>query len=331
MPFGFGHHDEAASTPPANGVPATALVTATEEPLDNLNASHADNLAMTQVLIDAGTGPIVGYRGLPLDADHWITAGMSVPVIVNPADPNGYVIDWANVPSIQQRVASNESSLVDPMAARLRVWDALASAGFHEPDLDQLAPRLLPMEMASMRAQLAAEPDAFARQLAGVAGLTAPADCKRALVQIATTTATWGTRRRTETMHRQVLGSHKAVLSVSVPGSAPYAVLIENFDHEERQWDENNPGLPAIVSIDDPTSVRVMWEEMAQIGQPLPYAAAAASSSAAPPISPNAPTGDAKAVMTASAQAMLARMPPASRPAMIGYYKTMGIDLDPNV
>lgn len=327
MPFGLGHHDEAADTPPAKGVPATALVTATQEPLDNLNAGRADNLAQTQVLIQTGSAPILGYRGLPLDADHWITAGMSVPVIVNPSEPNGYVIDWASVPSIRDRVASGESSLVDPIGARLKVWDALAAAGFHEPDLDQVAPQSLQMEMTAMRAQLAAEPDAFARQLSGLAGLAAPADCERALVQIATTTARWDSRRDTEMRFRDIHGLHTAVLSVTVPGRAPYAVLVENFDHQERQWDDNNPGLPAIVSTTDPTSVRVLWEELAKPGQPLP-AAAPATAAAPQPTSGFVPTGDAKSLMAANAKAMIERMPPASRPAMIGYYKTMGIDLD---
>ena len=327
MPFGFGHHEDASALP-AHGITATALVTATEEPLENLFSSNSDELAKTQVLMNVGTGSVVGYRGLPLDVDHWVTVGQSVPVIVDPANPNGYAIDWAQTPGITERIESNDPSLVDPMGARLRVWDALAAAGYHEPDLDQVAPQTLQREMTELRAQLVAEPQSFARQLAGVSSLPAPDGYQRALVQIVTSTALWGTKTHTQVKRRQTLGTHSVVLSIAVPGALPYAVFVRSFDHQARQYDEYNPGLPAVVSTTDPTDVRVLWDELAKIGQPLPE-------TGAQPVDPTAaqhpvPTG-AKAMMTEQAIEMVRRLPPESRPAIIAYYKTMGIEVDPNV
>lgn len=304
----------------------TALVTATEEPLENLNTRYDNNLARTQILVTDPPGPLVGYRGLPLDPEHWLTVGQTVSVAIDPSNPNGYEIDWTTVPSMADRVAAGEQSLVDPMGARLRVWDALAAAGFHEPDLDQVAPQALQVEMTSMRNSLAAEPDAFARQLAAL-GTDAPSGYQRALVQIVTTTAHWEAHDRQDVEHREVLGKHSVVLSVSIPGSAPYAVLLERFDHKSRTYAESAPGLPAEVSLSDPTDVRVLWDEMAKPGQavgamPLqPTAPASGPGSAFPPAM--------LATMTASANAMVAQLPPAARPATIAYYKSMGIEVDP--
>jgi hypothetical protein len=267
MPFGFGKHERDAEPGASLGPTVSALVTATEEPIDNAGGTSSHSVAQTQVFVSLPTGAFVGVRGLRLDPDHWLVEGMTVPVSIDPAHPNDFEIDWANVPSIQDRVAANDPSLLDPMAARLSNWDALAAAGFHEPDMDQVAPQLLTMEMTSMRAELVAEPQAFARQLSGVTGLTAPDGKRRALAQIATTTATWETTLSGTNQHRDVHGKHAVVLSVSVPGEAPYAVFLKSFDHPHREYDAYNPGLPTVVSMGDPTDVQVLWDEMPASGR----------------------------------------------------------------
>jgi hypothetical protein len=336
MPFGHGHHDDPPVVPPPNAVSATALVTATEEPLEEVSLRNPSSFASTQILVDAGAGPVVGYQRLPLDVHHWLTVGMTIPVFIDPANPNGYVIDWPNVPSIEDRVAAKEPTLVDPMAARLQAWDALAKAGFHEPDLNQVAPQLLQSEMAGMRANLVAEPEAFAKQLAGVGSVAAPEGYQRALVVIATTSASWSQHFLDDVPRREVVGNHTMVLAVSVPGSNPYPLLKEKFDHESRQYDPNNPGLPAVVSITDPTDVWIQWDEMPKSGQAIPSAATEAAAVASvsanpPPVSIAGPPDTMKAMLTAQANASLARMAPAARPATIAYYKAMGVEIDPSL
>jgi hypothetical protein len=348
MPFGFGKHEQDDVQTASDGATANALVTATEEPLDNAGGVSSRTLALTQVLVSLPSGAVVGVRGLPLDPEHWLVAGMTVPVSIDPANPNSFEVDWARVPSIQDRVAANDPSLLDPMAARLKSWDALAAAGFHEPDLDQVAPQLMTLEMNAMRARLAAEPDAFARQLSGVEGQNAPEGQRRALVQIAASTATWEGTRFGENQHRDVHGKHAVVLSVSVPGDAPYAVFVKTFDHQHRAYDENNPGLPALVSLDDPGSVQVLWDEMpttqdqetlakqqsvgftqslGAIEQEHAAALAAASAStAAPPVAGMPLAANAAAI--ANAKRALDMVPPAARPGMIAYYRSMGVNLD---
>jgi hypothetical protein len=261
MPFGFGRHEH-ESDAPIVGETVDALVTSTDDPLDDIDHVKRESMARTQVLVSLPTGSVVGVRPLSLDPEHWLVEGMTVPVSIDAANPNAFEIDWAHVPSIEERVASNDPSLLDPMAARLKTWDALAAAGFHQPDMDQVAPRLLAMTMTSMRAELAAEPVAFARQLAGLTGVAAPEGYRRGLVQIATTAATWEGSRMGDNYHRERLGKHAAVLSVSLPGAGPYAIYVKNFNHQHREYSSYNPGLPALVSATDPTDVQVQWNEM---------------------------------------------------------------------
>ena len=67
-------------------------------------------------------------------------------------------------------------------------------------------------------------------------------------------------------------GKRKAVLSVNVPGRAPYAVLAEKFNRPRNKTDKvSGAGLPALVSSGDPTDVEILWDEVpeleAQLGQ----------------------------------------------------------------
>jgi hypothetical protein len=347
VPFGFGHHDEAPLAAPATGVRVTALVTDTERPVENLDGSRG-SLARTQILVDLGAGPVVGLRELPLDPEHWLTIGQSIPVFVNPTNPNDFTVDWSVVPSIAERVAAQDPTLVDPLDARLKSWDALSAAGLHTPDMDEVAPQVLQVELAAMRAQYVSQAQAFAKQVVGAASLAAPDGYRRAIVAIATTTARWEGASLTS-LHREVLGKHTVVLAVTVAESRPYAVLVTSFQHKERAFDANNPGLPALVSIADLNDVQVQWDEMstpqdvehAAQQQARGYkktlgtlmeqhdAAVVAAQTAIPRAAlPADVSSDPKAAAIANANATLARMSPIARPAMIAYYRSIGIEVD---
>ena len=348
MPFGFGKHDETPLSVAANSGRATALVTDTERPVENFHGQRGA-LARTQILVDLGAGPVVGLRELPLDPDHWLTIGQTIPIVVDRTNPNEFAVDWSSVPSIAQRVDAQDPTLVDPLGARLKSWDALSAVGLHTPDMDEVAPQVLQVELAAMRQKYASEVQAFATQVAGGATLSAPDGYRRAFVLIATTTARWeGTSDWS--LHREVIGKRTVVLTVSVPGSSPYAVLVKSFQHKLRAYDENNPGMPALVSISDPTKVQVQWNEMSTprdqersaqqqwrgytesklaLLQQHDAAVAAAGQSAVPgvPLPPDA-TADPKALAIKNAKAALAMMPPISRPAMIAYYRSIGVEVD---
>jgi hypothetical protein len=269
MVFGRKHRDDDREAAPADGVRATALVTETDKPLDNLGGRLVRSMqgaaATTRILVEVDGRPIVAVRDLWLDQDHWLTTGMQVPVIVDPAQPDDFAVVWADVPAIAQRAAANELSLVDPLGAKIRVWDALAAHGYTTSIMRQVAPSVAEVTARGMKAELDAAPPRFAEQMASAAQQSAPAGSRRALVLIATTTATLESTRTgagADFPHRNSHGRHSVVLSVNVPGQMPYAVFVERFDHKHRAADPNRPGLPALVAMTDPTDVKVLWDEL---------------------------------------------------------------------
>jgi hypothetical protein len=353
MPFGFKWGRDIPESPPVTGVRATALVTETETPVENLDLT-GQAFARTRILVDLGNGAVVGMRNLPLDPFHWLTVGMTLAVIVDPANPDNYAVDWAATPPMVERAAANEVSLVDPLGAKARVWDALASAGYRVLAMDHFAAQVADQAAVSLRAELDAEPLAFARQLATAANLPAPSGYQRALVLIATSTATLVTSFSDHTVHREIYGQHSVVLTVNLPGHPPYALFLPVFDHQRRIHDSNNPGLPALVSLTDPTDVRVQWEEMqtareqrqeakqrlreskadvadrrkAQQVELDAAAAARASGAPPPPVQPPSMTPELRAAIAANAQNALKTADAATRRGVIDYYRSIGIELD---
>ncbi len=58
-------------------------------------------------------------------------------------------------------------------------------------------------------------------------------------------------------------GGRKAVLSVHVPGRAPYAVFEPHYKRPRgKAADHLGAGLPALVSITDPNDVEILWDEV---------------------------------------------------------------------
>jgi hypothetical protein len=367
MVFGRRREEERHESAPVNGVRAMALITDTEKPLDNMGERLVRSMqgaaARTGILVEINGRAVVATRDLWLDQDHWLTTGMQAPVIVNPEQPDDFVVDWASVPSIEQRASANESSLVDPLGAPIRVWETLAASGHITRNMALVAPSVADVTAPAMKAQLDEAPQLFAQRLATTAQQPAPVGWKRALVLIATTTATLETGRVDGDMnlpHRNSHGKHRVVLSVSVPGQAPYAVFVASFDHKQRAADLRSPGLPALVSATDPSEVKVLWDEMPTLreqrhaGRDAGRAAnaagaermaaiqqqiAAATSGQSPQLSvPGAafsppPTGvmnpAVKASMEQSARYALSQTrDPAMRRMLIERYKSLGLEID---
>jgi hypothetical protein len=57
-------------------------------------------------------------------------------------------------------------------------------------------------------------------------------------------------------------GKHEVVLSVHVPGAAPYAVHVPKFDHKDNKAGTYMAALPALVSAADRNQVEVQWDEI---------------------------------------------------------------------
>jgi hypothetical protein len=96
----------------------------------------------------------------------------------------------------------------------------------------------------------------------------APAGKTRALVHVAAVTATIRTLEsssgHTVTKQQLSTGRRKAVLSVNVPGQAPYALFQRRF---KRPRGMAGLIVPALVSSSDPTNVEVLWDELAAMRQ----------------------------------------------------------------
>ena len=111
-------------------MPMTALVVAADLPIDNASrwsrGRHYEG--NVRILIDEGSEPIYVARSFRLDEKHWLVPGMEVPVKIDPARPEEFEIDWAGVPSIEERVAANDPVLADPRGARRRVTEAKRTA-----------------------------------------------------------------------------------------------------------------------------------------------------------------------------------------------------------
>ena len=178
---------------------------------------------------------------------------MAIPVRVDPEKLGGFEIDWRAIPSMGERVAVNDPNLADPIGAQKRARDALLAAiGAADRPADDTLER-------------------FEKAMKYAAEQPAPAGKTRAIVHVAAITTTirtaeYSTENRIS--KKQVsTGKRKAVLSVNVPGQAPYALLRRKF---KRPRGMAGLIVPALVSSSDPTDVEALWDElgsMRQLGQ----------------------------------------------------------------
>jgi hypothetical protein len=254
-------------------------------------------------------------------------------VKIDPARPSEFEIDWAGVPSIEERVAANDPVLADPRAARRRVTDALEAVGVAGPSYQ-----------ASM-------PDRFEEHLERAAREPAPPGKRRAVAVVSAVTASVRQRNPDGSGGSDLTtsGKRKTVLAVTVPGRPPYAVLMRKMNHPRGRADVAHAGLPALVSESDPNEVEILWDEMTpvmdQVGQRIADTLAASNAQAAeleqgimdqvqqaitqgpPPAMPQ--QNVAQEMMARSAkQALRLVQDPKMRRMMIEQYRAAGIEID---
>jgi hypothetical protein len=349
------------------GVPQrmTALVVHAEEPLDN-RMGHGDNsLRSVRILIEREPAPIYATRDFKLDRDHWLVRGQEVPVMIDPDDPGQFEPVWEEVPDIERRAAENDPTLADPVGTRKRVMERLRESGALDAEPQGFTQRVGQMaDRARATADLLGAEggleDHFQESLDQAAASEAPAGKSRGVVVIAATTATLKQEHtgseHTVHWYADAHGKHEAVLSVTIPGQAPYAAYLKKFDHKSGKAVDQGAGLPALVSTSDPNDVEVQWGEMLSVKEHDRQTAARAmeetSKHAAalseglsraaegnpmtppegigPGTQPNIPqlTPEMKEMMKANAKASLAAVPPAMRQMMIQQFKAAGIELD---
>ena len=247
------------------GARVTALVVEAQAPFDN-RVKVGVGTRIVEVLVDAGSGPVLAQREFHLGADQWLVTGMEIPVVIDAA-PDDFEVDWDAIPSIEDRVAANDPALVDPVGAQAKVADALKAA--------KVAP---PSTFGRVSA------DRFKDALATASKEPAPDGKTRAVVYIVSVTTT-STQDDDGERTIKTSGSHRAVLAVTVPGRAPYAVYEPKLKIPSQVFGIVGGGLPALVSTSDPKDVEIDFDALGsmsdQIGQRMANSMEAASTSTA--------------------------------------------------
>jgi hypothetical protein len=233
-------------------VRTTGLVVGTTDPVDNKLRLGNRNRGWVRVIADVGGNQINAVNRFDLTEDRWLVVGMEIPVTVDPEKPGGFEIDWDAIPSMEERVTANDPTLADPISAHKKAREALlAASGAADEPADATLVR-------------------FAKAMKYTAEQPPPAGRTRAIVHVATITATVrsyeSSSGHTTSQKRVSTGKRKAVLSVNVPGQAPYALFQRKFKRPRGMagWI-----VPALVSSSDPTDVEVLWDELPLMTQQL--------------------------------------------------------------
>ena len=102
-----------------------ALVTHAEPPPQGAPHHGALSRGDLRIVVDLGSGPVEVAGTFRFADDHWLVRGMHVTVLVDPARPSEFEVDWTSVASMADLVATNDPALADPFAAGRRVAEAL--------------------------------------------------------------------------------------------------------------------------------------------------------------------------------------------------------------
>lgn len=240
------------SPAPSNAVlRRLALVTHADAPPQGASLPEALSCGAIRVVVDLGSGPVEVAGTFRFAEDHWLVRGMDVTVLVDPARPAEFEVDWGSVASMADRVAANDPALADPFTAGRRVAQAL---GLTSED---------------------AGTDRFAGLMTAAAAAPPVPEKLRAVVLIAAIrgrmeigSSDTGPSTTEDAVHR----NWEAVLAVNVPGRAPYAVFVPSFTfprHPDTHPDVPGGGLPALVSATNPNDVQVQWDDIPSIVAPL--------------------------------------------------------------
>jgi hypothetical protein len=228
----------------------TGLVVGTSDPIVNKLRLGNRYRGWVRVIADAGGNQVNAVGRFSLTENRWLVVGMEIPVRVDPEQPRGFEIEWGAIPTMEERVAANDATLVDPLGAQMRAQAVLLAAnGAAASPADGMLER-------------------FEKAMKYAAEQPAAEGKTRAIVHVAAITSTVRTAEySTEHQISKKLvstGKRKAVLSVNVPGQPPYAVF-----HRKFRRPRGMAGLivPAVVSSSDPTDVEVLWDELASMRQ----------------------------------------------------------------
>lgn len=277
--FGNAGRDEAEQTASGESlVRVSALVVKASIPFKTtIPYSLVRPKSWLYVVADLGDGPVLIRGVVKLDEERWILPGTEVTVDaqrggIHPL--HRLRLDWGSVPPIRERVAAQDPALVDPFAARRRARDAHRGlpAGFMSAIDEQI---LAGQEAAIDRPPTPEQALADAGELRQRQGM-APAAVTVAAVRQVIKTSKNINNIPGEPPVRTVVNSHRrgtqAVLAVRTAGKEPYAVFLEKFTMPK--WTEPHQWRPGLVSLTDPSDIRISWERSYDIDSALPFRAA---------------------------------------------------------
>ena len=181
---------------------------------------------------------------LRLDKERWLVPGMHVDVLLSP-DRTRFEVDWDSVPAIEARVAANDPTLADPAGALREVAHAL---GYTQADTG--TSRAEHFEAALQEAARRTPPPGKVRAVVVVVAMRGAMSGASGPDLIGSSAVSFQLRSA-------------AVLSVHVPGRAPYAVYLRKFRFPRKsRTDYTGAGYPALVSASDPDDIEVLWDEV---------------------------------------------------------------------
>jgi hypothetical protein len=351
----------------AGGERTTALVVEAEPPLDNVLNVGKRSHGSVRILVGEGPDRIYTLGGRhKRDAEHWLVPGMEVPVTIDRAHPDAFEILWDEIPSMAERAAANEPALADPIGTRRKVNEAVIAA---TSAIDTSAmPSELAEAVAKAQGESARTPDTVPEQLAQAEQEPAPAGKQRAVVLIATSArklATEGDATGSDHHYETSQGKHDAVLSVHLPSQEPYAVYVERLKQPRKSGLARGVGIPALISLSDPTDIKLDWNgaeaagqaqlgqrmqaasekmeaaqqmmggeglpgEMGGLEQAMAKAQQDATKQGPPPGMPTTPqiNPQMRQMMIQNAKMALANTPPQMREMLIQQYRMAGIEID---
>ncbi len=206
---------------------------------------------VVRVLVDPGAHQRVLEAELRLDKERWLVPGMDIEVLVSP-DRTKFDVDWESVPTIEERVAANDPTLADPAEARRRVAHALGYT---------------PADTGTSRAEH------FEEALQKAARAAPPAGTVRAVVVVVAVRGAMAGGSGPNLIGSDEVSLQRrsaAVLSVHVPGRAPYALYVPKFRFPRHSRTEyTGAGYPALVSESDSHDVEILWDEMPSVESQL--------------------------------------------------------------
>lgn len=206
---------------------------------------------VVRILVNPGPGQQVLEAKLRLDKERWLVPGMDVEVLLS-ADRAKFEVDWDRVSTIEERVAANDPTLADPAGATRKVAHAL---GYTQADT------------GTSRAEH------FEAALQEAARQTPPPGKVRAVVMVVAMRGAMA-----GASGPNLVGSSEvsfqlrsaAVVSVSVPGRAPYAVYLRKLRFPRKsRTDYTGAGYPALISESDPNDIEILWDEVPSVQSQL--------------------------------------------------------------